>query len=37
MVEEFLRSLGTYNGYFPAELILDFAFLIGIWAFILDD
>lgn len=27
----------TYNGYFPAELILYFAFFVGVWTFILDD
>ena len=27
----------TYNGYLPAELILDLTLLVRVWTFILDD
>jgi hypothetical protein len=29
--------LETYNGYFAAELVLDFARLDRVWSFIFDD
>lgn len=36
MCLEWLRE-GTHNGYFSAELVLDLAFLEGIWTLLFDD